>query len=364
MKRKFSSGKNIFIIILIVLICTIFFSSTSNGGKSGHYWENPAERYLNEYKKYLNGPDHISESTIKHFVYFACDRDAIHDNPFLTIERFGGAQIMYSWKQLEPEKGVYDFSNIEDDIKYLKLYGKKLFIQLQDASFSVKRIPVPDYLLSDEYAGGAVYQRDDNDNPEGWVAKRWNKNVQERFSMLLKELGSRFDGVIEGINFQESAIGISKKFVSDFSDTLYVESLKRNMFSLKKSFPKSTTMQYANFMPGEWLPWEDNGYLKSIYKYGEEIGVGLGAPDLMPTRKGQLNHALAMMHESDYTVPLGIAVQDGNYIGETNNDDIKKDRESMVPMLHDFAEGFLKVNYMFWVYQEPYFSEDVIPYFQ
>ena len=79
-------------------------------------------------------------------------------------------------------------------------------------------------------------------------------------------------------------------------------------------------MQYANFMPGEWLPWEDHGYLQSVYTYGQEIGVGLGSPDLMVQRRGQLNHA--------------------------------------------FAKDFLNVKYMFWVDQEPYFSEDVIPCFK
>ncbi|WP_233219145.1 hypothetical protein [Photobacterium sp. GB-27] len=34
------------------------------------------------------------------------------------------------------------------------------------------------------------------------------------------------------------------------------------MLSLKQAFPSSTTMQYANFVNGEWLPWEDKGYLK------------------------------------------------------------------------------------------------------
>ena len=92
------------------------------------------------------------------------------------------------------------------------------------------------------------------------------------------------------------------------------------MLALKKAFPSSTTMIYANFIPGEWLPWNDKGYLRSIYQYGEEIGVGLGGPDLMVTRKGQLNHALAFMHEGQYTVPIGIAVQDGNYIGKTGAD--------------------------------------------
>jgi hypothetical protein len=141
------------------------------------------------------------------------------------------------------------------------------------------------------------------------------------------------------------------------------------MFALKKAFPKSTTMQYANFMPGEWLPWEDKGYLRSIYLYGQEIGVGLGGPDLMVQRKAQLNHTLTMMHEYEYTVPLGIAIQDGNYIGKTgadqdyneHSDNGLYEHENIVPLLHAFAKEFLKVKYMFWVNQEPYFSEDVIP---
>ena len=143
------------------------------------------------------------------------------------------------------------------------------------------------------------------------------------------------------------------------------------MLALKSAFPNSTTMIYANFMPGEWLPWEDKGYLKGIYQYGEEIGVGLGAPDLMVTRKGQLNNPLAIMHEGEYTVPIGIAIQDGNYIGKTgadadyneNQDRGNNARSNKVPLLHGFAKDFLKVNYMFWVNQEPYFEEDVLPCF-
>jgi hypothetical protein len=135
------------------------------------------------------------------------------------------------------------------------------------------------------------------------------------------------------------------------------------MLALKKAFPLSVTMQYANFVPGGWLKHSDKEYLHSIYQYGQEIGVGLGAPDLLFRKKEQLNHALAMMHEGKYSVPLGIAVQDGNYIEETGNNDVVINRKNIVPMLHAFADDFLKVNYMFWSCQEPYFTEDVIPCF-
>ncbi len=324
---------------------------------------NPSEKYLDSYKMYENAKCPIAEDEIKNFVYFARDREAIHNHPFLNNSRFEGAQIMYSWRQLEPEKDQYDFSIIEQDYSYLKSKGKKLFIQLQDATFNPDYKAVPDYLESDKYDGGAIYQRADNGDPEGWVAKRWNKNVQKRFAHLLTALGQVYDNKIEGINLQESAIGVSNEFDKSFTPAIYVEALKINMLALKKAFPQSTTMQYANFMPGEWLPWDDMGYLKSIYQYGEKIGVGLGAPDLMVRRKGQLNHALAMMHENNYSVPLGIAVQDGNYIGETGTMEIINERKNIVPLLHAFAKDFLKVKYMFWVNQEPYFEQDVLPCF-
>ncbi|MEQ8216687.1 MAG: hypothetical protein RH981_00535 [Arenibacter sp.] len=326
-------------------------------------YENPAEKYSEVYKKYLNAECPIEENNIKHFVYFSKDRDAIRNHALLTIPQFCGAQIMYSWNQLETGKDQYDFSLILEDYEYLKSYGKKLFIQLQDVTFNPQKNAIPNYLQTMEYDGGATIQVTDEGVPEGWVAKRWNSKVQERFALLLEALGKTFDGKIEGINLQETAIGVSQKQDPSFSPELYSKGLKNNMLSLKKAFPSSTTMQYANFMPDEWLPWDDKGYLRSLYKYGEEIGVGLGGPDLMFTKKGQLNHALALMHESSYTVPLGIAIQDGNYIGKTNNEEIIKDRTNIVPQLHAFAKDFLKVNYMFWVNQEPYFTEDVVPCF-
>jgi len=323
---------------------------------------NYRDRYIDAYKKYLGAACPIKKDSIRHFVYFARDREGIKNHPLLSHTMFQGAQIMYSWRELEPEEGKYDFSILEQDYEYLKKFNKKLFITLQDVTFSAKRKAVPDYLLQAGYDGGAVEQYNGDGSPGGWVAKRWNKKVRERFARLIQFLGEAFDGKIEGINLQETAIEIKD---STFSELNYLIGIKENMLALKKSFPGSVTMIYANFMPGEWLPGNDKGYLRSIYQYGEQIGVGLGGPDLMFKRKGQLNHTIAMMHESRYTVPLGIAIQDGNYIGETGDafEDKSKKHESIVPLLYAFAKDFLKINYMFWANQDPYFKEDVLSCF-
>jgi hypothetical protein len=325
-----------------------------------------SERYAEAYKKYLTATCPIPKDSINHFVYFARDRELIIDHPLLGRPMFKGAQIMYTWREFEPRKGEYDFSILREDYAYLKKYGKEIFVQLQDVTFSPNNKPVPDYLFADEYGGGAIVGVDDDGKPAGWVAKRWNKKVRERFALLLQAMGKEFDGKIAGINLQETSISASERIDSTFTDVGYFNAVKENMLALKKTFPKSTTMIYANFMSGEWLPGDDKGYLRGIYKYGEEIGVGLGGPDLMLTRKGQLNHALAMMHEGQYTVPIGIAVQDGNYIGTTGSGKIdteSKPRQNLVPLLHAFAKDFLRVRYMFWVNQEPYFKEDVMPCF-
>ena len=348
--------------LIIIIACLV---STQTYGQ----YDNPANRYLNAYKDYLDAKCPLVKDNIKHFVYFSRDRELIHNHPLLKTQRFVGAQIMYSWRQLEPKKGEYDFSIIHEDYNYLLSYDKQLFIQFQDLSFNTRYKPIPDYLMTAEFAGGCTQTFNDNGVAEGWVAKKWNPNVQNRFALLMKELGKEFDGKIEGINLQESAVGARGDVDTTFTHQRYAECLKENMLSLKKAFPNSTTMQYANFMPGEWLPWEDKGFLRSIYEYGEMIGVGLGGPDLMVQRKGQLNHTITMMHENDYTVPLGIAIQDGNYVGITGADQDynemldngSTEHENIVPLLHAFAKDFLRVNYMFWVHQEPYFSEDVMP---
>ena len=326
---------------------------------------NPADRYSDAYKQYLSATCPLENDEIKHFVYFSRDRELIRNHSFLKIPRFVGAQIMYAWRELEPQKGEYEFSTISEDYHYLSSHGKKLFIQLQDVSFSDTYKAIPDYLMTEEYDGGCVASKEE----EGWVANRWNRKAQIRWIHLLKALGREFDGKIEGINFQETAAGSSDMNDTSFTPERYVECIKENMKALKLAFPQSVTMQYANFMPGEWLPWDDKGYLRTIYKYGNQIGVGLGGPDLMVQRKGQLNHLIAMMHENEYNVPLGIAIQDGNYSGKTGADKDYDEheqskltsRENIVPLLHAFAKDFLNINYMFWANQEPYFSEDVIP---
>ncbi len=81
------------------------------------------------------------------------------------------------------------YSLISEDLNYLQSQGKKLFIQLQDATFRNQNRGVPEDLQTQEYDGRVIPQRDDSGSPEGWTAKRWNRKVQQKFASLLNALG-------------------------------------------------------------------------------------------------------------------------------------------------------------------------------
>lgn len=234
---------------------------------------------------------------MQHYTFFGQDRELLtQDSAFLKRQALEGAQVAYSWRQLEPVKDEYDFSIIRDDLAFLSANGKKLFIQLQDVTFNPTRINLPRYLLEDPlYNGGAAKQYripgDDEARAvhEGWMARRWDPAVQERLHKLLFALGKEFDGRVEGINFPEtSAIfgNTGRLFPVGFSFGRYRDAIIVNMRALRQAFPRSVVMQNANFMPGEWRPTEDKGYLRSVYDAARAMKVGVGGPDLLPIDRG------------------------------------------------------------------------------
>src|SRR5947207_15646622 len=46
----------------------------------------------------------VSAKPLHHYVFFGMDREKINDKLFLENEIFEGAQVAYSWNQLEPGK--------------------------------------------------------------------------------------------------------------------------------------------------------------------------------------------------------------------------------------------------------------------
>jgi hypothetical protein len=301
-----------------------------------------------------------SQDTIRHFIFFSRDREAILDSDFYLNPGITGAQITYPWKRLEPQKNKYDFSEIEKDLIFLESKGKRLFIQIQDVTFDSTVVAVPEYLLT-----GSVYHSGVNSQYEfvadskpikaGWVARRWDPMVAYRFHLLLKKLAGQFDGRIEGINLPETSVEFPEKYgllPNGFTYSRYVAAIKKNMLVLKTCFKKSVPLLYANFMPGDSK--ED---LKELYNYAREICIGMGGPDIKVYRKAQMDNSYPLIRDMAGIAPTGVAVQEGNY----SILNPKTGKQVTVPEILEFAQNYLKLTYVFWCTEEPYYSEQVLP---
>jgi len=307
-------------------------------------------------------------SAPQNFIYFGLDRERIAEAGFLESESIVGAQLKYRWPELEPERDSYDLQLILQDLAFLETHGKRLFIQLQDVSFDESIINVPRYLRTDPgFGGGAARQYEDhgsNDTTltaEGWVARRWDPAVRDRFSKLLQVLGKALDGRIDGLSLPETAVGFGETgrlHPPGFTYESYLQGIKELMTAARDAFPRSHVIQYANFMPGEGLPDNDHGYLRAVYEHAARIGVGVGGPDLLPHREGQRNHSYPLIAKRARNVVAGVAVQWGNL----DDRDPVTGEQVTVDELYRFARDSLRLDYIFWGTQEPYYSDQILPF--
>lgn len=304
---------------------------------------------------------------IRHYLFIGMDRDLLKDSTTWTNDAFEGVQIAYSWRQLETEKDEYDFDMVYEDLELLKRHGKKLFIQIQDAAFSTKWTMVPKYLIEDSiYHGGMnlQYKFESNDETKyrvlGGVARRWDPAVQKRLHKLYKTLGEAFDGRIGGINTEETAadFGEGPLHPPGYSFKRYRDAIIENVMVLKKAFPNTVVMLYANFMPGGFIPGGDTTLLRSVYEAAWKKNIAVGGPDLLPYQRYQMNNSYQLIRESYQKVSSGVAVQDGTqeYIHP------KTGKLVTAADIYSFAKEYLYVTYVFWGSEEPFLHSQVIPF--
>ncbi|WP_423383621.1 hypothetical protein [Burkholderia sp. LMG 32019] len=269
-----------------------------------------------------------------------------------------GVQVVYNWKDLEKDKGRYDFSLIEQDLHYLDGLNRKLFIQIQDRFFEPQARNVPPYLLHDPvYQGGLVPQYDNpgENRPvgNGWVAQQWNPAVQERYQQLLAALAKQFDGRVMGVNLPETAIDLDMKHDrTGFSCDGYFDATLRNLDFSRKAFHKSYVVQYVNFWPCEWD--NDHRYMSRLFSFASKKNVGLGGPDIVPGKKGQMKNSYPFFHLYKGKLALvAMAVQEPT-LTYTNP-------RTRKPFTHDefveYAEGYLGANIIFWSVESPWLKQ-------
>lgn len=275
--------------------------------------------------------------------------------PMLERADIAGAQVVYNWRALEPTKGQYDFSAIERDLAQTAKLGKKLFIQIQDRFFSPEARNIPDYVLDGaEYGGGLVPQVDNPGEGKaaayGWTTMQWNPAVRARYQALLQALAARFDGKVAGVNLPETAIDIDMKADrTGFSCDAYFDAELQNLTVARQAFTNSKVVQYVNFWPCEWE--NDHNYMGRLFELAAANGIGLGGPDIVPYRKGQMKNSYPFFNQYKGKLDfVGMAVQEPTLTYKND----KTGKPFTKAEFTAFADDYLGVDAIFWSVESPW----------
>ncbi len=291
-----------------------------------------------------------ANSKVENFIFLGGDSEQLKSlQRKLNNKEISGVQIVYTWKSLEPEKGKYNFTQIESDLKFLESIHKKLFIQIQDRFFEPTAKNIPFYLLQDpQYNGGLTPQLDNpgENKPlvSGWITQQWNISVRQRYQKLLLALANKFDGRIYGINLPETAIDIDIKHDNtNFTCDKYFNAELDNIKFARSVFKYSYVVQYVNFFPCEWN--NNHNYMSRLFEYAKKNNIGLGGPDVVPYKKSHMNNSYPFFHRYKGSLSLvAMAVQepDSTY---TNP---KTKKHFTHQEFANFAKNYLGANIIFW----------------
>jgi len=266
-----------------------------------------------------------------------------------------GAQIVYSWKSLEPAKDQYDFSEIERALKVLDAAHKKLFIQVQDRFFRPQDKNVPTYVMQDPIYDGGITPQSDNPGEgkpvgSGWVANQWNPQVRKRYQLLLQALARQFDGRVYGVNLPETAIDVDmNRSPAGFTCDKYFNGELENLKAAKAAFTKSYVVQYVNFWPCEWN--NDHKYMERTFEFAALNGIGLGGPDIVPNMRSQMKNSYPFFHEyKDKLILIAMAVQEPTltYTNPATGKQFTKDE------FQSFGRDYLGTHLIFWSTSSPW----------
>jgi len=288
------------------------------------------------------------------FVYLG-QGDLDENLPILDRPDIAGAEVIYVWASLEPQKDRYDFSMVEHDLALVRDRGKAMYIEIGDRFFQPDARYVPKYLLNDpQYGGGLSPQIETKPaKMSGWVTQQWNPNVRHRFQALLRALARKFDGRIGGIILTETAVSLDKeKPPEGFTCEKYFDAEVENALVAKRAFRHSAVVQYANFWPCDWA--NSGGYMSRFFEIAAARHIGVGGPDIVPWQKGQMLNSYAFIRVYKDKVPIvAMSIQEPTleYVNAETGKPYTRDE------FERFASVYLGVDDIFWSRESPWLRD-------
>lgn len=197
----------------------------------------------------------------------------------IAMPEFRGALRGFTWRELEPSYGSYDFSAIDQSLTDLQ--GNQLIITVRLKNFSNTTPYTPSYMDNNiaTYGGGpntgGSYLAG-----KGIYAAIWNQNVLARFQLLANAIGAAYgdDVQFEGVYLHETAWRWSEaKVYPDFNQADWEQAFYDMADYMKAALPRQQIFQATNFNFGG-----SASVLTDFRQYLVDELIPTGCPDTIP----------------------------------------------------------------------------------
>jgi len=246
-----------------------------------------------------------------------------------------GITKKYTWRDLEPTQGNYNFSKIQADLYWAQAYGMQLIIMIEDKTFKLER-PNPAYL--DKFAP--------RNRANGYTTIRWNPTVVTRYKALVTAMGKRFDSHpnFEGIAAQETALSLDDAALNAYGYTpeKYRDAYMAMFSHALTVMPRSRVFWYQNFFP------RNQSYIGTIAGALGPKGLVMAGPDVLPDRKQLVEMSYPFFDKFQGKMHMGIQIEDICYRALHETAGYSTKYWTMSEMFR-YARDRLHSNYIFWV---------------
>lgn len=185
----------------------------------------------------------------------------------------GSLLMRYTWAELEPTEGNYDWTRLDAEVAQCIALGITLFAMVEVRKFDGTN-PAPAYLHAYSTLSGGIGQI--------W---RWNLPVVAvRWKALVTAAGARYNGVaaFAGIATQETSVGGAALVGTGYDAGLYLTALEAEHDAIVAATPDKPHLAFQNFMSDVTIAAGD----KKIDQYAAYIQKDkaiLAGPDLVPS---------------------------------------------------------------------------------
>jgi hypothetical protein len=263
-----------------------------------------------------------------------------------NIQSARGLQLRYTWAELEPAEGKFNFDRIKQDLDRVAGAKKRLHVLLMLKSFAGGARPVPDYLEEKAGPGRSTYNIGIEEkqapggprNRAGQNVALWEPRVLESLENFLNAMGKQLDShpALEGVAFNETALGKADRSISDEDKLTFFQNLASADRTMRKAFPTTVSLQFVNF-PKQAIP--------ILVNQMPQYGIGLGGPDVFLDDKSLRDNVYVHYPRLAGQVPIAPSVQYENYVATSHQGERGK---ISIEDLYNFARNQLRANYLFW----------------